>query len=906
MKYDFLPGQPQTVQNIHTSILMALWTLPMLDTLRRLYRVILLPSFGVALLALMWAAVTYQVRQEKLTARHEAVQHSQSLARTLAEHSNHLLRQTDHATQLFKLKFEETGGALRLPEFTRKNGLLDSLLPTKLDLPLAILGPDGRVVDSINGYFEPNMRQFGFFQIHATNPIDRALVATPVVDERTKKWHIQISRRLNTASGAFAGVIVVLMDPAYFVEDYDRLSVDAGGAVMLISRENGMSTARIDDQLIISDAIDFTVAQPGPAQPADELLLKRPFDATDRIYSYTEMPRFQLMAVVGNPTASAMARFEHRRDLYYAAVSVASLLVVLFIALLMQQAHRLRSSARMIIEAQLMLRAATDASLDAMYLFKACRLRGPNREVLDFTIVDLNERGASLLGATRDEIRGKRMIEVMPQMHGNGFLDIYKQVLATGLPVEEEFPVDFLPDRDVHWLHQQVVPITDGVAVTVRDITPRKEAELAMRKNQAELAAVNDASPLGLLRADATGHCTYVNRTFEFITGLTREEALGDAWMRAVHPNDRAVLKAALSHMAKTRLPYQDTLRCVHPDGMIIWVSFKIAAMTVDGNVYGYVGTVDDITHIRKSVNALRESEARLRTIADTLPAMVAYIDAAQVYRFHNLAYEREYNCNGTTVLGRSVRETVSDARYALLEPYIARALAGETLTFEEDDASADIERTFEVVYIPQLDEDGATVIGFHVMRQDITAQKREKQRLLRLSQIDALTGLTNRAGFLQKLHDTMASTRENNGLMAVMYMDIDRFKPVNDTFGHSVGDSLLKAFSARLTHTMRASDTIARLGGDEFTIIMERMHRIDDAAALAAKIVAAMQTEFDLDGTVVSISASIGLAYYRGEDVSPAELLNRADVLLYEAKQAGRNTFRAGPALPQPTSNAA
>ena len=878
----------------------------MLDSLRRLYRAILLPSFGVALLAIMWTAVSYQVRQEKLTARHEAVQHSQSLARTLAEHTNHLLRQTDHATQLFKLKFEETHGALRLAEFTRKNGLLDSLLPTKLDLPLAIVNKDGRVVDSLNGYFPPEMRALAFFQSHADNPADSALVATPVVDPRTKKWQIQISRRLNHADGGFAGVIVVMMDPAYFVEDYDRLTVDTGGAVMLISRENGMSAARIDDQLIISDSIDFTVALGDKTQPADELLLKRPFDAIDRIYGYADMPRFLMMAVVGNPSAVAMARFEHRRALYYAAVGVASLVVLLFVVLLMQQAYRLRRSARMITEAQMMLRAANDASLDAVFLFRACRLRGSKREILDFTIADLNERGAALLGSSRADIKGKRMIEVMPKMHSNGFLDKYKQVLATGLPLEEEFEVDFLPDRDVRWLHHQIVPITEGVAVTARDITPRKEAELAMRKNQAELAAVNDASPLGLLRADATGHCTYVNRTFEFITGLTREEALGDAWMRAVHPSDRAVLKAALKHMGETRLPYQDTLRCIHPDGMIIWVSFKIAAMQVDGKVYGYVGTVDDITHIRKSVNALRESEARLRTIADTLPAMVAYIDADQVYRFHNVAYEREFNRTGMAVLGRTIRETMGEQRHAFLEPYIVRALAGETLTFEEDDASADVERTFEVVYIPQMYEDGGGVMGFHVMRQDITAQKREKQRLLRLSQIDALTGLTNRAGFLQKLHDAMISHREHGELMAVMYMDIDRFKPVNDTFGHSVGDALLKAFSARLTHTMRASDTIARLGGDEFTIIMERIHRIDDATALAAKIVSAMQTEFDLDGTVVSISASIGLTYYSGEDVSPAELLNRADVLLYEAKQAGRNTFRAAPALAPPASNAA
>jgi hypothetical protein len=131
----------------------------MRDFLLRLYRAILLPAFGAGLLVFMWVAVTYQVQQEKITGRHEAVLHSQSLARTLAEHTTHLLRQTDHATQLFKLKYEETNGGLRLAEFARKNGLLDSLLPTKLDLPMAILDSKGQVIDSMNGYFAPDLMQ---------------------------------------------------------------------------------------------------------------------------------------------------------------------------------------------------------------------------------------------------------------------------------------------------------------------------------------------------------------------------------------------------------------------------------------------------------------------------------------------------------------------------------------------------------------------------------------------------------------------------------------------------------------------------------------------------------------------------------------------------------------------------
>ena len=321
----------------------------------------------------------------------------------------------------------------------------------------------------------------------------------------------------------------------------------------------------------------------------------------------------------------------------------------------------------------------------------------------------------------------------------------------------------------------------------------------------------------------------------------------------------------------------------------------KFAPILIDERIEGYVGSLDDITTLRESEVALLESEARLRTIADTLPAMIAYIDADQIYRFLNLAYEREFGLTGLQALGRSVRETLGAVRYGTVAPYIARVLAGETLSFEEEDDKEGIARCMEVIYIPQIGEDHPQVVGFHVMRQDITVQKREKQRLLQLAQVDALTGLSNRAGFVQKLADTMHASRQQRHLMAVMYMDIDRFKPVNDTHGHGTGDALLRAFAQRLTQTMRATDIIARLGGDEFTIIMEQITRPDDAALLAEKIVTAMQQPFELDGITVRISASIGLAFYRDEDISPAVLLQRADVLLYQAKQDGRNTYRAG-----------
>ena len=998
-------------------------TRPLQRLASHLYRISLVPLFALLLLIVMWGAVIYQLGQEQAGAVRDAVAGSQTLARTLADHTSYILRQTDHATQLFKLKYEESGGSLRLNEFTRRQGLLDSVLPSKLELPIALVDAHGNVIDSANAYFPEKLSHQPFFRALAANPADTALVDTPMLDADSKHWTIRLVRRLNDEQGRYAGAIIIHVDPSYFVDDYDRLNLDEHGALMLVARDSGLTVGRIGEQLIISDRIDFRM--PGPPQHApEELVIEPPVDATARIYSYRELPRYPLLAVVGVSRAAALARFEHRRHAYLGALVAASLLIAGFTALLTRQSARLRRSIRQAKETQALLRAAHQASLDAVLLLKAWR-PAPGRPVEDFIFADINERAADMLGKPRTELLGQRVLAQVPLLRGERFFKRFVLVMETGQPLEDEFELTTAAGA-TRWLRHQVVPISDGVAVTSRDISARKHDELALQDNrsflqslidhlpvlvyvksarpenfgkmevwnkaaeditgylaadvigktdcvafppdfglhdaeddrailaergvidhtdkplrlpdgslrylhavsvpvfderqqvehilciaedisrrrqqelelrqkQAELAAVTDASPLGLVRLDRQRRCTYANRTFEAITGLPRAAALGAGWTSALHPDDYPQMHLALEQLTRSHAPFQSTLRCLHRDGKLVWVSVKIAPILVDGQVEGYVGSLDDITTLRESEVALLESEARLRTIADTLPAMIAYIDADQIYRFLNIAYEREFGLAGTQVLGKSVLDTVGAARYGTVAPYIRRVLDGETLSFEEEDEKEGIERCMEVIYIPQIGEDRLQVVGFHVMRQDITVQKREKQRLLKLAQVDALTGLSNRAGFQQKLSDAMHASRRQQHLMAVMYMDIDRFKPVNDTHGHGTGDALLRAFAQRLTQTMRATDIIARLGGDEFTIIMEQISRPDDAAVLAEKIVAAMQQPFELDGITVRISASIGLAFYRDEDISPAVLLQRADVLLYQAKQDGRNTYRAG-----------
>lgn len=178
----------------------------------------------------------------------------------------------------------------------------------------------------------------------------------------------------------------------------------------------------------------------------------------------------------------------------------------------------------------------------------------------------------------------------------------------------------------------------------------------------------------------------------------------------------------------------------------------------------------------------------------------------------------------------------------------------------------------------------------------NITAQKQAEIDLAHQATHDALTGLPNRSLFFDRLQRAMMRAQRNRRLMAVMYMDIDRFKSVNDTIGHDMGDALLKAFANRLAACVRESDTVARMGGDEFTLVVEDLACREHGDAVADKIVAGMRPEFDIDGQSLAITTSLGVAYYDGEDnVACDVLIRKADQALYAAKHAGRNTYRIG-----------
>ncbi|RZI84364.1 MAG: diguanylate cyclase [Rubrivivax sp.] len=571
-------------------------------------------------------------------------------------------------------------------------------------------------------------------------------------------------------------------------------------------------------------------------------------------------------------------------------LNIVAALLVVFVAcgtwLLRARVHPL---VRQVAQDQRNLRAILETSHEAFVAMDAAGI-----------ITEWNRQAEQTFGWTRAEAVGRSMHDlIVPPAFRAAHLHGFKRFLATGKGTVlgkrleltalrkggEAFPVEIT-------ISQTGDQGTHCFAAFMHDISQRKAVEQRLHDSERQLKMVADNLPALVFYIDAQERYRFANARYMPMLGVdpatmigrTVDEVLGAETAAWVLPNLRTALAGESVHFTRDSVIKG---REVH------FMFDYMPDVREDGTVQGVYGMALDITQRRQAELRQAESEERLRTITDNLPAVITYVDKDYHLRFCNLAFEKWLGIPVAQAVGRPVEDVLPESILAERRPWYNRALQGEQVQFEMASVLGKGPSHMQVTYIPHFGQDGA-VQGFYTLSMDITARKEVERKLEMLARFDVLTGLANRRQFEEQLTQAMARCRRSQRGMALLFLDVDKFKAINDSLGHAAGDEVLKEFALRLTRCVRVTDTVARLAGDEFIIIVEGLTSIDDREVVARKILADMASPFEVFDQTVPVSTSIGVAVFQGGDETEAMLMAQADKALYEAKASGRNAVRS------------
>ncbi|MGH8041814.1 MAG: diguanylate cyclase domain-containing protein [Rudaea sp.] len=395
------------------------------------------------------------------------------------------------------------------------------------------------------------------------------------------------------------------------------------------------------------------------------------------------------------------------------------------------------------------------------------------------------------------------------------------------------------------------------------------------------------------LRAD--GERLFLSDSVTDLLGWTRAEAAAMPPLAMVDPADQPQIQQALTRLFSEGGEAVATFRGVHKDGREIWLEALGRRVHADATtgLPSIIYTARDITARLRAERALEENRRRLQTIADSMPALIVQLDANERFVFANAHAATHSECTPAQMLDLHLRDALGEDAYRVATPHIAAARRGERSRYEREIVINDERCVYEFVCLPESGADDA-VRGIYLFGYNITHRKLVERHLNQLARSDMLTGLSNRRDFDERMEQALARRTEQSQSqpLALMLIDLDRFKDINDTFGHMAGDSVLKAVAARLREAAFNIDVLARLGGDEFAILLGDAGVADSAELLAARLKVAMARPLPIIGHAVNVTLSIGIAYCTGA-MSARDLTHLADRALYDAKEAGRNMFR-------------
>jgi diguanylate cyclase (GGDEF)-like protein/PAS domain S-box-containing protein len=451
-----------------------------------------------------------------------------------------------------------------------------------------------------------------------------------------------------------------------------------------------------------------------------------------------------------------------------------------------------------------------------------------------------------------------------------------------------EFPIEM----SLGETHEHGERLFTGI---IRDVTERKRTEDALREARDRFRGIFENAPIGVAMVTLEGRYLQVNHSLCGILGYSKEELRALTWQEITHPDDLAASKAHARRIVAGEFPrYHLEKRFLHADGHTVWASLSVSLVRdSEGEPLYFVSHIQDVTERKEVERVTAESEERFRSLVQYSSDIITILDADGTIRYASPAVEK--------VMGYRPEEQIGTNAFGTVHP---------------DDKDRALDKFAEVLKSPGLHpplefrvphKDGSwrylehvvnnllddpAVRGVVINSRDVTERNAMQKQLHHQAFHDPLTGLPNRALFMDRLERALTRANQRGSKIAVLFMDLDNFKVINDSLGHKAGDLLLVAVAERLKVPLRPEDTVARLGGDEFTILVEDISGVGDVARIAVRLAKKLRSPFALGEQEVFATVSTGIALNGTDREQPADLLRHADLAMYRAKHRGKARY--------------
>ena len=377
--------------------------------------------------------------------------------------------------------------------------------------------------------------------------------------------------------------------------------------------------------------------------------------------------------------------------------------------------------------------------------------------------------------------------------------------------------------------------------------------------------------------------------------GYSREELAAKNWLEMIHPEDVGKDLAEFDHLMHGDSDgYEMNKRFIRKDGSIVMANVDVKCVRrEDGKVQYFVAMIRDITDQENQKAEILAARSQLQATLDAIPDLLFELDLEGRCHAYHSAHTGLPTFHSEELLGKNISDVLSPSAAEVVVSALREANEQGLSSGRQLELQLPQGTFWYELSVSRKDADPGLAPRFIVIARDTTERKTTERHILNLAHYDALTGLPNRALLADRMKVAIKRAARVLGRIAVLFVDLDRFKPINDSLGHEVGDRLLQDVAERMQAAIRSVDTVSRVGGDEFVVLLGEIETAEDAARVAEKIIFTLSRPYHIEEHELSLTASIGICIYPDNGSDPGILIRNADASMYTAKQSGRNRYQ-------------